>query len=53
MKWTTIARDLSFNREINMMVRVMSLHQMMHLMIARELSLSMEANLMDHVMFLH
>ena len=40
MMQTTIARDLSINTEVNMMVRVMSLHQMAQMMVIEELSLS-------------
>ena len=37
-----VARGLSLNMEVNLMVHVMSLHQLMQTMVARELFLNME-----------
>ena len=48
-----VARDVSLNVRVRLMVHMMSLHQWMQAMIAREPYLNMEASLMIHMMSIY
>ena len=39
---TEVARDLSHNKEVNLMVHMMSIHNLMQTIVAREIFLNME-----------
>ena len=50
---TKVARLLSLNTEVFLMVHLMSPHQLLQTVIARDLSLNIKANLKFYVMSLH